>query len=455
MLVAGTSDIRPERVQEAVMRRVIRPFIAVLAILASTVSARADEVTDWNQTLLRSALVAGTSPVQMTRTVALVQAAVFDAVNGIDRRYTPIHVTPAAPDGASRRAAAVQAAYVMIGKHYGTGGLFTTNQQAVLDARRTVALAVIGADESAASIASGLEWGQFVANEMWTWRLTDGFSLAPPSYAGELTIGIWRPTPNAPAPGTSAFGNGYPQFVNMTPWVMSSAIQFLPGPPPALSSAQYLADYNEVKAMGSLTSASRTADQTIYSLFWNASTSSYLWSRAAVALIEARSRDRQDKSSANLQNELLENARLMGQMAVAMADASIGCYTAKYTYKLWRPITAIRLDDGISATVQDPAWTPLFATPAHPDYPSNHACISGAAAGILANEFGDRIPFTIESDTMFGVTRSFRGVREALDEVKNARVFAGIHFRTATDVGEALGTAVANYVLTNAFVPVN
>jgi len=236
---------------------------------------------------------------------------------------------------------------------------------------------------------------------------------------------------------------------------MSSAIQFLPGPPPALSSAQYLADYNEVKAMGSLTSASRTADQTIYSLFWNASTSSYLWSRAAVALIEARSRDRQDKSSANLQNELLENARLMGQMAVAMADASIGCYTAKYTYKLWRPITAIRLDDGISATVQDPAWTPLFATPAHPDYPSNHACISGAAAGILANEFGDRIPFTIESDTMFGVTRSFRGVREALDEVKNARVFAGIHFRTATDVGEALGTAVANYVLTNAFVPVN
>jgi hypothetical protein len=294
-----------------------------------------------------------------------------------------------------------------------------------------------------------------VANEIWAWRLTDGFSLAPPSYIGELTIGVWRQTPNAPALGTSLPGNGYPQFVNMTPWVMSSAIQFLPGPPPALSSAQYLADYNEVKAMGSLTSASRTADQTIYSLFWNASTSSYLWSRAAIALIEARSRDRQDKSSANVQNELLENARLMGQMAVAMADAAIGCYTAKYTYKLWRPITAIRLDDGIPATVQDPAWTPLFATPAHPDYPSNHSCISGAAAVILGNEFGDRIPFTLESDTMFGVTRSFHGVSEALEEVKNARVYAGIHFRTATDVGQALGAAVANYVLANAFLRVD
>jgi len=171
--------------------------IVALAVLVSAAHVRADEVTDWNQTLFRSAVVAGTSPLNMNRVAALVQAAVFDAINGIDRRYTPIHVTPNAPAGASRRAAAVQAAYVMIGRHYGTGGLFTSNQQGVLDARRTVALAVIGEDESSAAIASGVAWGQFVANEIWTWRSTDGFTLDPPIYAGGQAIGQWRPTPNA------------------------------------------------------------------------------------------------------------------------------------------------------------------------------------------------------------------------------------------------------------------
>jgi PAP2 superfamily len=436
-------------------RRIIRSSIVVFTLLVSTASVRADEITDWNDTLLRSSLVAGTSPVNMSRVVALAQAAVFDAVNGIDRRYTPIHVTPAAPAGASRRAAAVQAAYVMIGKLYGTGGLFTTNQQAVLDARRNVALLMIGADESSASIASGIAWGQFVANEIWAWRLTDGFSLAPPSYTGGSAIGQWRQTPNAPAAGTSLPGNGYPQFYSMTPWVLTTASQIPTPGPPAISSAQYLADYNEVKAMGSLTSATRTADQTIYSLFWNSATSSYLWSRAAVALIEARNRDRLDKSPDNARNDVLENARLLATMALAMADAAIGCYNAKYTYAFWRPITAIREDDGNPATVQDPTWTPLFATPAHPDYPSNHSCISGAAGVVLANEFGDNVPFTVESDGMLGVTRSFRGVSDAVAEVKNARVFAGIHFRTATDDGQALGVAVANYVLAHAFQRLN
>jgi len=180
-----------------------------------------------------------------------------------------------------------------------------------------------------------------------------------------------------------------------------------------------------------------------------------LWSRAAVALIEARNRDRSDKSPDNARNDVLENARLLATMALAMADAAIGCYNAKYTYAFWRPITAIREDDGNPATVQDPTWTPLFATPAHPDYPSNHSCISGAAGVVLANEFGDNVPFTVESDGMLGVTRSFRGVSDAVAEVKNARVFAGIHFRTATDDGQALGVAVANYVLAHAFQRLN
>ncbi|HEX7797491.1 MAG TPA: vanadium-dependent haloperoxidase [Vicinamibacterales bacterium] len=434
---------------------VIASLVALIATLGWANTVRADEVTDWNETMLRSALIAGTSPVNMSRVTALVQSSVFDAVNGIDRRYSPIHVTPAATAGASRRAAAVQAAYVMLVKLYGTGGLFTTTQQALLDARRNVSLMVISADESSTSIASGIAWGQFVANEIWTWRLTDGFSLAPPSYAGSTAIGQWRPTPNAPSPGTSALGNGYPQFFSMTPWVMTSASQFLPGPPPAISSPRYLADYNEVKTMGSLTSTTRTADQTIYSLFWQSATSSYLWNRIALSIIEARNLDRADQSPGNDNLLLLENARILAEAGVAMADAAIGCYNAKYTYGFWRPITAIREDDGNPATVQDPTWTPLFTTPAHPDYPSNHSCISAAAGVILANEFGNNVPFTVDSDGMLGVTRSFRRVSDAVDEVKNARVYAGIHFRTATDVGQALGESVGRYVIEHAFLPVD
>ena len=434
------------------MRKLLTISAIALAISgSSTNAARADEVTDWNQTLFRSAVVAGTSALNSTRVAALVQASVFDAVNGIDRRYTPIHVAPNAPAGASRRAAAVQAAYVMIGKHYGTGGLFTTTQQAVLNARRDVALIAIAADESSASIADGIAWGQQVADAIWAWRSSDGFSLAPPSFVGGTAIGQWRPTPNAPAAGTSTPGAGYPQFFNMPTWSGASPSQFDPGPPPDISSARYLADYNEVKAMGSQGSTLRSADQTIAALFWNSTSASYVWNRAALLLIEARNRDRRDAAPGNRQNTLLENARLMAALDVAIADAAIGCWTAKYTYTFWRPITAIRENDGNPLTAQDPGWMPLFATPAHPEYPSGHSCVSSAAAAVLAHEFGARIPFSIESDLMIGVTREFHGFANALEDVKDARVFAGIHFRTATEAGSTLGAGVANYVLEHLF----
>jgi hypothetical protein len=434
------------------MRKLLTISAIALAISgSSTNAARADEVTDWNQTLFRSAVIAGTSPLNTTRVGALVQAAVFDAVNGIDRRYTPIHVPPAAPAGASRRAAAVQAAYAMLGKHYGTGGLFTTTQQGVLNARRDVALAVIGADDSSASIASGVAWGQQVADAIWAWRSTDGFSLAPPSFVGGTAIGQWRPTPNAPAAGTSTAGAGYPQFFNMPTWSGASPSQFDPGPPPDISSARYLADYNEVKSMGSQGSTLRSADQTIAALFWNSTSASYLWNRVAVSLIEARNRDRKDVSPGNRQNTLLENARLLAAVDLAMADAAIGCWTAKYTYTFWRPITAIRENDNNPNTAQDVGWAPLFATPAHPEYPSGHSCVSGAAAAVLAREFGGATPISIESDQMIGVTRQFHGLSNALEDVKNARIFAGIHFRTATEAGTTLGAGAANYVLEHLF----
>jgi len=272
---------------------------------------------------------------------------------------------------------------------------------------------------------------------------------------GDTAPGDWRPTPNAPVSETTTSGPmaGYPQFVFMTPWVIQTDSQFRPGGPPALSSAQYARDLNETKIMGSNSSTVRTADETIYSLFWVVS-STYAFNGAAVSLIEARDRDefsRRDRDDddrrPNGRDTLLENARLLAALDVAMVDAAIGCWDAKFFYHFWRPITAIR-NDGNSA---DLTWSPMFATPGHPDYPSGHSCVSGAAVAILANEFGDKTRFNLTSDLMLGVTRSFSSFSSALEEVKNARVFAGIHFRTATEDGVKLGADVAHYLLEHRF----
>jgi hypothetical protein len=230
----------------------------------------------------------------------------------------------------------------------------------------------------------------------------------------------------------------------------------------------YARDFNETKSKGSFSSLTRTTDQTNAAYFWNSSTASYLWGHVALSLVEQgadKDGDREDHGRGDKDRDgddngkhlghasLLENARLFGELTVAMADAAIGCWDAKYTYNYWRPITAIRetADDGNAATTPESTWSPLFATPAHPEYPSGHSCVSGAATTILAHEFGDKTRFRMESDVLLGVTRSFRSFSSALEDVKDARIFAGIHFRTATEVGTSIGASVGNAVLQNAF----
>jgi hypothetical protein len=441
--------------------------IVVLWAAAATVvpaTARADDVTDWNQAMFRAGLIAGTSNQAMTRVAAMVQVAVFDAVNGIERRYTPIHVTPSGPADASERAAAVEAAYVILSRTYGTQAVVPPAiptaaqfaQQANLDARRIIFQQAILDRESAASIDAGTAWGQSVADEIWTWRATDGIQITTPVWTGSTDPGQWRPTPNAPVSETVFSGNGagYPQFANMTPWAILDKAQFRPGPPPALTSAEYLDDLAEVQAMGSFSSPSRTTDQTTYSLFFAAGSATYVWNNVADALIEPAGRDGREqnkRSDGNRRprNALLEHARILAELTVAMADAAIGCWDAKYAYNFWRPITAIREGTG------DTTWSPLFATPSHPDYPSGHSCASGAAGFVLAHEFGEHTRFTMSSDVLLDVTRSFRGFDDALEEIKNARIFSGIHFRTATDVGQALGRSVAEFILENKFQRLN
>ena len=429
-----------------------RVGVILAATLVIGVPARADEVTDWNRVMLRAGLVAGTPPTTMTRVAAMVQVAVFDAVNGIEPRYAPFRVDPAgAPAGASKRAAAVQAAYAMLTKLYGSGAAVpSAPQQATFDARRFVSLAEVAEDDSPSAIMSGIAWGQTVADEIAAWRATDGFSTTMPFPDGVLP-GEWRRTPNLPvSPTLSAPGAGYVQLSSQTPWAIPSQLAFRPAAPPLLTSDTYARDYNEVKAMGSQNSALRTHDQTTNAFFWNSATVSYLWNQVAVSLLE---RHRPADFRSRGRHQLLENAKTLGLLQVAVADAIIGCWDAKYNYAYWRPITAIRDtgDDGNSATSPDPDWMPLFATPGHPDYPSGHSCASGAAATVLAHEFGEHATIVVDSDLMLGVTQRYRGPLHALEEVVNARVNAGIHFRTACHVGTELGSAVAGFVIENTF----
>ena len=256
-----------------------------LALVVATLigsPASADNVVDWNQTMLRAGLVAGTNPLVMTRVTAIVQAAVFDAVNGIDRRYAPIHVAPAGPAAASREAAAVQAAYATLVQLYPT-------QKGMFDARLAVSLAVIATRASSAAVASGVAWGQTVADAILAWRSADGFTPAPPPFVGAANVGTWRPTPPAFAPGAG------PQFATMVPWVIGAPSQFRPGGPPPLASARYAKDFNEAKNIGSVSSTVRTTDQTVSSWFWNSSTVGYLWNTVAASLINrADEHDRGD-----------------------------------------------------------------------------------------------------------------------------------------------------------------
>jgi hypothetical protein len=427
--------------------------LVIVFVCGIGATVRADDVTDWNEQMLRAALIAGTSPTTTSRVAALVQSAMFDAVNGINPRYTHIYVAPAAPPGASRRAAAVQAAYAMLSKLYGASPANTPQVQ--FDARRIISLNEIAEDESAASIAAGVTWGQSVADQIFTIRSTDGFTNTAP-FPDNLNIGQWRRTQNLPvSPALSVAGAGYLMLSTQTPWVLTSPMQFRPGPPPLVTSARYTNDFNEVKTMGSQFSTARSPDLTNNALFWNAGTAPYLWNQVALSLIAKNNhdRDRDDGWGNGKRSTLLENAKLLAEMGLAMADAVIACWDAKYEYHYWRPITAIRetADDGNPKTTPDPNWVPMFATPGHPDYPSGHSCVSGAAAAVLADEFGERTHFTMTSDLMFGYEQSYRSFQQALEAVKDARIFSGIHFRTATEVGTALGKTVAAFVLQERF----
>jgi hypothetical protein len=408
--------------------------LVVTSLMIGALACRvgADEVTDWNQVLYNAALVAKTSPLVVVRVAAITEVSVFDAVNGIDRRFTPIHVQERGPRGACVRAAAIQAAYASLVRLY-------PDQKSTFDQKRAESFAALRdhSHRDFRSVWAGIEWGQKVADAIWNWRSTDGFSQTLPPFEGGSAIGEWRRTPPALMPGALQ------QMASMETWVIQSHDQFRPiNGPNALSSAQYAQDFNEVKTMGSVSSSTRSADQTLAAQFWgNSSSPGYFWNHVALSLL-----GRDDRS-------LVKNARFFALLNVAMADAIIAAWDVKYHFVSWRPITAIALadQDGNPATEADLSWAPLLVTPPFPEYVSAHSSVSSAAAAVLADRFGNDIPFTVSSDVT-DVTRRFTSFSAALDEIRSARVNAGIHFRTACTDGQVLGTDVANYVLEHSFL---
>ena len=281
------------------MKRKLAFALIALAAFAAPGVAKADVVTDWNRTMIDALETAHTPPPPAMRAAAIVQSSVFDALNGVEKRYTPVHVQPAAPPGASRRAAVVGAAYEAL------VGLFPS-QQATFDAELQVSLAEIGGGPNDQSVARGLAWGKQVADEILTWRAGDGFTAVLPPYVPGGAPGDWQPTP--PLFGPPLFR----QFAIMTPFALTSPSQFLPAGPPALTSARYTQDFNEVKALGSTTSVLRTPFQTETAKFWAGDTPAAIFNRVADDLADAN------------HTTLTQNARLLARMNVALADAVIG-----------------------------------------------------------------------------------------------------------------------------------
>ena len=416
-------------------------LIAVLlaAVPRPVVAATPDPVLEWIGVMNDAVIAGGSSPLVSTRVVALVSASVFDAVNGIEPRYQPLHVKPEAPHHASQRAAAIQAAYAILLHLYSTPA---PGQSAALTARRDASIAALASTEKAQSISAGVAWGQTVADAIWAWRLTDGIAPAPPPFLGVLgivgtpgAVGAWRPTPQGlpnNLPGAPGAG---PQFASMTPWVLLRPSQFRLPPPLALNDPEYAAELNELKVMGIFSGSARTPDQSELALFWAGNTALY-WNRIAAQISVERGLT------------LTENAHLFALLNVSMADAGIACWDGKYRYVFWRPITAIRA--GLTPTDAEPSWVPWLdffptGTPAHPEYPSGHSTVSGSAAFILGSAFGENTHFTVTSDVRPG-TRAFSSFPEAVAEIANARVFGGIHFRISCVRGNTLGRAVADYV---------
>jgi hypothetical protein len=424
------------RPQEVFVKRVIFAIIVVAAAFAATTSATSPAkqaetsgqgraVADWSL-IAQNTIVASKFPGEAAVYMGIVHATIYDVVVAIEGGYRPYAITPTVPPNASVEAAVAAAAhFVLVARFPG--------QQAALENLYIEYLKGIPDGEAK---ANGILVGEEVGAGMVALRTNDGLDHTVPYVQPPPGPGVYEPTAPAPPVGT--------RLPRVLPLALESASQFRPNGPPALLSGEYARDFNEVKALGRVDSSVRSADQTALALFWTDSDIPQ-WNRNLLRLAEARGLTS------------IETARMLAMAHVAGGDAMIGCFDAKYHYLSWRPLHAIqRADtDDNPLTVADPTWQPLRPTPNHPEYPSAHACHTTAIAEALESFFGPgRTSFSLDN-IVSGETRYYDRFKDTVEEVNNARVWAGFHFRYADEDGSKLGRKVARFVVTTFFQPLD
>ena len=396
-----------------------------------------DAALTWNTNAVKAVRAASPTKFQVEGLIYMsyVQAAVYDAVTKLEGRYQPYHdfsytVVP----GTSAQAAVAAAAQTALDN-------YLPDQAATVDGEYNAYIASLGG-LGAPGVSDGVALGQAAANDVISLRTGDGRNAATPTYGtiGPILPGQWQLQTPAQTAQT-------PWVATMRPFVLEQASQFRVSPPPALTSQQYAKDLNETEAYGALNSTVRTQAETDTAYFWNA---------FAV-----------NQYNATMQNAITENnmdlvdaAHLFAMGELTTADAGIACFDSKYSYLYWRPITAIRNAnlDGNPSTTADPGWTPLLATPTHPEYPSAHGCLSSAltdslAAALHTQHLDITVPGATNGGTTLTTNRVFNNVQEIQNQVIDARVWIGYHFRNSVVQGENLGNDVANYDLNQAFQP--
>jgi hypothetical protein len=406
------------------MRRIVITVIGLMIALASPASA--DVITDWNQTAIEAMKAANIAGNPWTRNMAMMHVAMSDAVNSVQGRYAS-YVSPGPVKSvASAEAAAATAARQILLQQ-------VPNQKALIDQAYAETTKAI---PDGAAKTDGVAIGEKCAAAVLADRASDGTNV-PDTYRPLTTPGVWIPT----APPLFA------EYARAKPWVLKSADQFRPGPPPDLKSALYARDYNETKEVGGAKSSKRTVEQTDAVKFWSQSNLSVAWEQVA----------RQLSAAKNL--SLAENARLFALLNMGIANTFITDWDAKFTYNFWRPVTAIRNgdQDGNDATERDASWTSLNAVPMHPEYPSQAGIIAGVSIGVLEAVFGPKPATAVTVTDLMdpNLQRHFDNVQQIADQVQDVRVWGGIHFRNSLQVGYEMGTKIAAYLVANSLKPTN
>jgi len=394
--------------------------------LASLACPAQNVVTDWNK-IASTTIVAKGGKASSTASVwfAYTSIAVYDAVNSAQREFQPFYYKAQAPRNASAEAAAAAAAHRVLANYFPA-------QQVALDSQFNDSLARINATSEAQ--AAGVTVGEAAAAALIAARTGDGLEADVP-YTPGSGPGVWQPTPPKFAPALT------PWLGQMRPFTMKSAGQFLPGGPSPLDSDEWTDDYQEVRALGDVNSAIRTAEQSEIGLFWTEHTAQQ-YARAFGYLVQ------------NYSLNLMDSARLMAILWTGFADSAIGCWNAKFTYNFWRPVTAIRAGGGNPDLTADPNWTPLGTTPSHPEYPAAHGCVTGAVSTLIKDYFGTHKVHVIVDSLAFSDglhTHTFDDTRDLFDEVFLARIYAGFHYRHSLEDGHTLAGKVSRQLFRSHF----